>query len=76
MHEPRKLSEEKHHDLLSRLHSANELVRVQAAMRLTGSGVDPAMVRPHLEAVLAGPDAHVRRLAAWVLARLPQRAAA
>jgi HEAT repeat protein len=76
MHEPKKLSEEKHQELLARLRSTDELVRVQAAVRLTGSGVDPAVVRPGLEAALADSDAHVRRAAAWVLARLPKRAAA
>jgi hypothetical protein len=76
MSEPKKLSEEQHHDLLGRLHSSDELVRVQAAVRLTGSGVEPALVRSGLEAALADPHAHVRRLAAWVLARLPRRAAA
>jgi HEAT repeat protein len=76
MSEPKHLSQEQQHCLLERLHSTDELVRVQAAMRLSGAGVDPAVVRPALEAALADPDAHVRRLAAWVLARLPQRAAA
>ena len=76
MSEPRNLSLEQHQSLLFRLRCADELVRVQAAMRLSGSGVDPAVVRPELEAALADADAHVRRLAAWVLARLPVRAAA
>ena len=76
MHESKKLSEQKHHELLARLHSTDELVRVQAAVRLTGSGVDPALVRPGLEAALTDSDADVRRAAAWVLARLPRRAAA
>ena len=52
MHEPKKLSEEKHQELLARLRSTDELVRVQAAVRLTGSGVDPA-VRPTLAAAMS-----------------------
>jgi hypothetical protein len=32
--------------------------------------VDAERVRPTLEAALGDHDAHVRRLAAWVLARL------
>ena len=76
MSAPKKLSPEQHDSLLQRLHSTDELVRIQAAVRLTGSGVDPAVVRPGLEAALADSDAHVRRAAAWVLARLPKRAAA
>ncbi len=76
MSEPRKLSLEQHQNLLSRLRCADELVRVQAAMRLSGSGVDGSVVRPELEVALTDADAHVRKLAAWVLARLAQGAAA
>jgi HEAT repeat protein len=76
MSEPRYLSLEQHRNLLSRLRHADELVRVQAAMRLSGLGVDQAVVRPELEAALSNADPHIRKLAAWVLARLSQRAAA
>jgi hypothetical protein len=76
MNEPKRLSEQKHRELLARLCSLDELVRIQAAVRLTGSGVETALVRPGLEAALASSDADERRLAAWVLARLPGRAAA
>jgi HEAT repeat protein len=76
MSAPKKLSPEQHDSLLQRLHSTDELVRIQAAVRLTGSGVDAAVIRPRLEASLADPDARVRRVAAWVLARLPRQAAA
>jgi HEAT repeat protein len=76
MSESKKLSQQQHDSLLQRLRSTDELVRIQAALRLTGSGVDAAVIRPQLEAALADADGHVRRLADWVLARLPERAAA
>jgi HEAT repeat protein len=76
MSEPKKLSAEQHNTLLQRLHSTDELVRIQAAVRLTGSGVDAVAIRPQLEAALTDNAAHVRRLAAWVLTRLPRQAAA
>jgi len=66
------LSAEKLDRLLRRLYCPDEAVRVHAAFRLTGSGVDAEAVRPALEAALRDSDAHVRRLAAWVLARLGQ----
>jgi HEAT repeat protein len=71
------LSAEKHDRLLAQLHAPDEAVRVCAALRLTGAGVDAERVRPTLETALCDPDAHVRRLAAWVLARLglPRHAA-
>jgi HEAT repeat protein len=76
MCEPRKLTQEQQHSLLRLLHSSDELVRAQAAMRLTGSDVDGSAVRPEVAAALADANADVRRAAAWVLARLPRRAAA
>ncbi len=72
----KKLSVEKHERLLSRLRSPDEAVRVHAALRLTGPGVDAGLVRPALEQALADPDAHVRRLAGWVLGRLTPPASA
>lgn len=64
------LSAEKLDRLLSRLHAPDEAVRVHAALRLTGTGVEAERVRPTLEAALGDADPHVRRLAAWVLSRL------
>ena len=66
------LSAERLDRLLRRLHSPDEAVRVYAALRLTGAGVDAEAVRPALEAALGDVDPHVRRLAAWVLSRLGQ----
>ena len=66
------LSAEKVDRLLRRLHAPDKVVRVHAALRLTGPGVDVGAVRPVLEAALADADPHVRRLAAWVLSRLGQ----
>ncbi len=76
MRESRNLSAEQHRHLLCRLHSPDELVRVQAALRLSGSGVDALAIRPALDAALADPEPHVRRMAAWVIAQLPRQAAA
>jgi HEAT repeat protein len=71
------LPAEKVERLLSRLHAPDESVRIHAALRLTGTGIDVERVRPTLEMALGDPDSHVRRLAAWVLARLaPVRRAA
>jgi hypothetical protein len=64
------LSANKHERLLRRLRAPDEAVRVHAALRLTGPGVNAGLVRPGLEQALADPDPHVRRLAGWVLARL------
>lgn len=67
----KRLSEEKLQRLLRRLHSPDEAVRVHAALRLTGAGVDAEAIRPTLEDALSDPEAHVRHLAGWVLERLP-----
>ena len=66
----KRLPAEKIERLLSRLHSPDEAVRVHAALRLTGRGIDAEQVRPTLETALADPDPHVRRLAAWVLTQI------
>jgi hypothetical protein len=66
----KKLSPRKHRRLLRRLHAPDEAVRVHAALRLAGPGVDPELVRPSLELALTDADPHVRRLAGYVLARL------
>ena len=66
------LTAEKLDRLLRRLHAPDEAVRVHAALRLTGVGVDVEAVRPALEEALGDVDSHVRRLAAWVLSRLDQ----
>ena len=72
----RKLTPEEHRSLIFCLRCGNELVRAQAAMRLTGAGVDEPAVRADLEGALADANPHVRRVAAWVLARLSRRKAA
>jgi hypothetical protein len=64
------LSAEKHEALLRRLRHADEAVRVHAALRLTGPGIQVELIRAALEQALTDPDDHVRRLAGWVLARL------
>ncbi len=61
---------EKLEKLLVRLRAPDQAVRVHAAVRLTAADVDAGAVRPGLEQALDDPDAHVRRLAGWVLARL------
>jgi hypothetical protein len=66
----KKLSPGKHEILLSRLRAPDEVVRVHAALRLSGSRIDADLVRPALEQALTDADSHVRRLAGWVLARL------
>ncbi len=76
MSESKVLSAKKHQQLLCRLHSPDELLRVQSALRLAGPGVSSDVIRPELEAALADPEPHVRRLAAWVLTQLPRQAAA
>jgi hypothetical protein len=64
------LSQDKHEALLGRLRHPEDAIRVHAALRLAGPGIQPELVRAALEQALTDPDAHVRRLAAWVLARL------
>jgi HEAT repeat protein len=57
---------------LRQLHAPDEAIRVHAAMRLTTPGLDVQAALPALQEALLDPDQHVRRLAAWVLARLNQ----
>ena len=64
------LSPRKHEKLLRRLHSPDEAIRVHAALQMIGPGVDAGLVRAGLAQALSDSDPHVRRLAAWVLARL------
>src|SRR5262245_41001620 len=52
------LSAQKVGKLLNRLHAPDEAIRVHAALRLTGAGVDESQVRPILEAALGDPDPH------------------
>ena len=62
--------------LMERLRSHDEAVRIHAALRLAGPGIDPVLARPELSAALRDPDEAVRKLAAWLLARLAAPAAA
>lgn len=55
---------------LRRLRSDDEAVRIHAAMRLAGPGLEVARVRAGLTEALNDPQEPVRKLAAWVLARL------
>jgi hypothetical protein len=63
---------------LRRLRSDDEAIRIHAAIRLTTPGLDVERVRTGLTEALNDPEAPVRKLAAWALARLAladQRAA-
>ncbi len=62
--------EERLERLMRRLRSADDAVRIHAALRLTGEGIDAARARPALTEALNDGDPEVRRLAAWTLARL------
>ena len=64
--------------LLARLRSSDETIRIHAALRLTGPGIDAAQARLALSEALHDADEPVRKLAAWAMARLagPTRAAA
>ncbi len=64
--------------LLARLRSDDESIRIHAALRLTGPGIDAAQARRALSEALHDADEPVRKLAAWALARLavPSSAAA
>jgi len=62
--------EERLDRLMGRLRSHDDAIRIHAALRLTGPGIDPTRARPALTDALNDADAEVRRLAAWALARL------
>lgn len=71
MSEPTRPSPERLQKWLRRLRAPDEVLRTHAAMRLTTPGIDVSEAVPALQQALADADPEVRRLAGWVLARLP-----
>jgi hypothetical protein len=74
MSEQERLPDEKWERLVGRLRSEDEAKRVHAALRLSGSRVDADRTRPAMQEALADENAHVRKLASWVLAQLDRAA--